>query len=797
MSHLWSAALLSPPFATLSYGEPEYLPPDAWHRGQRVLVPLGNSLRVAVLIGRTEPSEETPANTADSDCVCTAEPSFEIKPLLWPLEQMPLLSESYVQTAEHLALRQATSAGNILGSILPQGLRMSRASFVLDGGTGKALAAKDLAALPDTEKRVLAQAWQTGKMRVRVAKTKTAMSCRVLKDPPWPLRPSASKQREAIEFVWERGHVLRTELTARLGSSASTVLKSLEEKGLLGFGPAPEAQEPELKGKSLWEVTLNPEQEQCLQGLLQGLDAPTGEVRLVFGVTGSGKTVVYLSLAQACIERGLSVFLLAPEIALARNLLLAAKRWFQGRIPQPEIIFYHGNQGVAERERTFKRAAQSERPVLVVGTRSALFLPLRNPGVLILDEEHDSSFKQDERMVYNAKEVAWYMANQYGGLLVLGSATPDVKTFYASEQGVTPALNLRRRVSGGTMPAIELVDIRALSATSQLLAPDTVDLLRETMKKGDQAIIMLNRRGYAPLMYCLDCGQTLRCPNCDIGLTFHKGRERLVCHYCGQSIPFPITCPKCGSCNYLPMGEGTERLEENLQQVLLPGVKVLRLDRDSTRRVGRMEEILDAFSRKEAQLLVGTQMLSKGHHFPDVTRVIVADADLGLNVPDYRANERTFQLLVQVAGRAGRGEKPGSVCIQTRDPENPCWEYVRNNDYQGFYENELRLRKRRGYPPFVKLGLIRINYPVDWDKGQETLRELEQCVRNAGKEFGVRILGPAQAPLRMLRGRKRFHCLLKAQDWPSIRKVYATVCSRVRGCGELRISLDLDPMDML
>ncbi len=794
---------MSPPFATLSYGEPGYLPPEAWHRGQRVLVPLGNSLRVAVLVGSEAAAsradaEHPGAETANCECRETPEPSFEIKPLVWPLEHRPLLSERYIQTAEHLALRQATTPGSILGSILPQGLRTSRASFVLgEQGSKRTLAAKDLAALPDTEKIVLGQAWLDEQMRVRLATTKTALSCQVLKDPPWPLRPSAHKQREALEYVWERGHVLRSELSALLGNSASAVFKSLEEKGLMRFGPCPESQEPELKGKAPWEVTLNAEQEQCLQGLLQGLDTESGQVRLLFGVTGSGKTVVYLSLAQACIERGLSVFLLAPEIALARNLLLAAKRWFQGRIPQPEIIFYHGNQGAAERERTFIRVAGTDKPVLVVGTRSALFLPLKRPGLLILDEEHDSSFKQDERMVYNAKEVAWYMANQYAGLLVLGSATPDIKTFYASEQGVTPAVSLCKRVSGGSLPSIELVDIRSLSATSQLLAPETVELLRETMRKGDQAIIMLNRRGYAPLMYCLECGQTVRCPNCDIGLTFHKGRERLVCHYCGQSIPFPVTCSKCGSCNYLPMGEGTERLEECLQQVLLPGVKVLRLDRDSTRRVGRMEAILDAFAKKDAQLLVGTQMLSKGHHFPEVTRVVVADADLGLNVPDYRANERTFQLLVQVAGRAGRGDKPGSVCIQTRDPDHPCWGYVRNNDYQGFYENELQLRKRRGYPPFVKLGLIRLNYPVDWDKGAEKMREITLCVRNAGRDYNVRVLGPAPAPLRMLRGRKRFHCLLKAQDWPSIRKVYAAVCRQAGSCGELRISLDLDPMDML
>ena len=314
------------------------------------------------------------------------------------------------------------------------------------------------------------------------------------------------------------------------------------------------------------------------------------------------------------------------------------------------------------------------------------------------------------------------------------------------------------------------------------------------MEQGDQAVILLNRRGYAPLMYCIDCGKVARCPHCDIGLTYHKGRERLVCHYCGYSVPFPSPCPSCKGLHFHPMGQGTERVEEYIGTLLPPGGRVLRLDRDSTRRPGRMEEILESFARQEAQVLVGTQMLSKGHHFPHVTLAVVADGDIGLNLPDYRAAERTFQLLVQSSGRAGRGEKPGQVIIQTRDVNHYCWQYVKNGDYEGFYDYEIALRKRRRYPPFINLALLRISYPMDWADGPTQLARITALLRSESK--GVTVLGPAPAPLPLLRGRRRFQCLLKAGDWQSIRALYAVLLP-LASPPNLRISLDIDPVNML
>jgi primosomal protein N' (replication factor Y) len=317
------------------------------------------------------------------------------------------------------------------------------------------------------------------------------------------------------------------------------------------------------------------------------------------------------------------------------------------------------------------------------------------------------------------------------------------------------------------------------------------------VEAGHQVIVMLNRRGYAPLMYCLDCAETVRCSECEVGMTYHKGRERVICHYCGQSHSYPLLCAKCGGGNFVPMGEGTERLEERLTGLLPEGVTVLRLDRDATRRQERMEEILGAFDRGEAQVLVGTQMISKGHHFPGVTLVVVADGDLGLSLPDYRATERTFQLLVQVAGRAGRGDDPGRVLIQTRNPGHPIWRDVLTADYPAFFEREIGRRRLFGYPPFSRLALVRISHPADYADGPAALDLLGRVLNDKAPGLGITALGPAPAPLGMLRGRKRFNCLLKGDDWGRVRTLYAHLVQANPCPAKVRLGLDLDPLTTL
>ncbi|MDR2124145.1 MAG: primosomal protein N' [Desulfovibrio sp.] len=787
-------ALLSPPFTELSYSLPDCLPPEAFFTGQRVVVPLGKSRRAGVITAFER-------QRADAE-------NFTLKPLIWPLDREPLFSPAYLDLARTLADRHADELGRILAGMLPAGLRSPapRLRFFNEDGITD-LVPGDLARLSADSLRALGGLWMSGRAEVRRPGVSPldAFLYSPASDPPWPVRPAAKARIAVLEFLLEKGPVSRRILLNALGKKADATLTVLTRAGLVRALPA----DPEdsyagtlreclpAAGNGASGFTLTPRQREIADELLRAV-GQGAQIRLLFGVTGSGKTALYLDAARAVLASGRSVLLLAPEVALALKLNDAAETALPpDLIPPDRRHLFHGYQSHAARERTFRLLAgdKSGRPRLLTGTRSALLLPLENIGLIVMDEEHDASFKQDEGSInYQAKEVAWYRANREGALLLLGSATPDLKSFYAARQGRIPLHTLTERF-GGSLPEARLVPL-APGKDKGLLAPESVADLNEVVRRGEQAVILLNRRGYAPVVYCRDCGKTLRCPQCDISLAYHKGREKLVCHYCGRSVAFPSPCPSCGNLNFLPLGEGTEKLEENLETLLPPGTGILRLDRDSTRRPGRMEAILSAFARKEAAVLVGTQMLSKGHHFPDVTLAVIADADLGLNLPDYRAAERTFQLILQASGRSGRGGKSGQVLIQTRDPGHYCWDYVLRADYEGFFERELELRRRRLYPPFTRLALIRISHEAGSTEGAEAAAALGRSMRQKAKELGVTMLGPAPAPLPLLKGRARRHCLLKGDDWRSFRLLYKYAAETAKG-GALALRLDLDPVNML
>ena len=788
-----TVALLSPPYGTLTYAMPAWWPEAVPLRspGLRVAVPLGNgALRAAVLLDKGQDTAQLPQGVT-------------VRPLVWPLESAPLLSAEYLEMVRQLALRQYRTPGNILGHMLPQGLRTTQVRLRhFTGDKPTLFSLKALAALPEEQRAQLAAALAQGHADMVPARSDAAEGevCVLRVDPPWPVRPLATRQIAVLEYLLEHGTRTRRALLDALGDGAAPALDALLRHGHVAIRPVDEddaAREEQDPGNALLPpppspFALSQAQRAALEAFTAALDSGVPASHLLFGVTGSGKTAVYLELAKACLARGRSLLLLAPEVALALKL----RRDAQCALPDAPIYLYHGYQSPARREALFRQLATSATPCVVVGTRSALFLPTPLLGAVVLDEEHDASFKQDEKLTYQAKEVAWFLVAQRRGLLVLGSATPDMKTFYAAQSGSLPMQRLPQRVGGSALPSIQLVDISGQTGDEGLLAPESTAALKAVLARGEQAVVLLNRRGYAPLMYCLDCHKVARCPHCEIGLTYHKGRERLVCHYCGYSLPFPVVCPHCKGMHYLPMGEGTEKLAENLALLAGPQGNVLRLDRDSTRRPGRMEEILEAFARQEAQILVGTQMLSKGHHFPNVTLALVADGDLGLNLPDYRAAERTFQLLMQSAGRAGRGQKSGSVIIQTRETQHYCWDFIQRGDFEGFYAEEIARREKRRYPPFVRLALIRMSFAVDYAQGPAELSALGATLRTLGRAAGLSVLGPAPAPLALLRGRKRFHCLLKGQDWNTLRQVFAQASQTVDP-RHIRILLDLDPVNML
>ncbi|MDR1243255.1 MAG: primosomal protein N' [Deltaproteobacteria bacterium] len=805
---LAEAALLSPPFSVLSYKIPSGFPEDFWKAGLRLAVPLGRGLRLAVLLRVAGAARSLPDK-----------PAFVLKEIVWPLEHQPLLSENYLDFARQFALRQAQPEGRVLYGMLPAGLRMLkqglRVRFFCLSGQAELTAAdfdlRQLGALGEEKRAELARLWGQGLGKLFKAKDSADDELYLLKAaPPWPVRPNAVKQLRLLDLFASPGggsQMTRRQIERRLGREQAPVLKQLVRKGLLELRAAV-AEKPRVSGGgSDWltqygpvlsgalSFSLNEEQTGALSDLTQVLRAGKFASRLLYGVTGSGKTAVYLEFCARVLLGGRSVLLLAPEVGLALKL----RRDIARRFPGLPLYLFHGYQPQAARENCFRELALSRKPSLVVGTRSALFLQMNNLGAIILDEEHDSSFKQEDRFYYQAKDLAWYKAVKADAVLVLGSATPDVKTFYAVEQGRIRMLRLNNRVCGGALPEIVLAPMLGgkNGGISGLLTEVSKEALQSSLSRGEQAVILLNRRGYSPAMYCLDCGTSARCPNCEITLTYHKKRQKLLCHYCGYAAPFPSPCPVCKSVHFLPLGEGTEKLEEVLPGLLPAGSRVLRLDRDSTGRAGSMESILQAFERGEADVLVGTQMLSKGHHFPRVTLAVVADGDLGLSMPDYNAAERTFQLLLQTSGRAGRGGRPGKVIIQTRDIRHYCWEYVKNSDYEGFYQYELALRRRHNYPPFVHLALARFDFAQSFAEGPKLLAELSRKLLNLGRALGVAVLGPAPAPIRMKDRNLRFQCLLKGLDWQAIRGVYYGMLKGFSGSAQMRISLDIDPSNML
>uniref|UniRef100_I2Q281 Replication restart protein PriA n=1 Tax=Desulfovibrio sp. U5L TaxID=596152 RepID=I2Q281_9BACT len=798
MSATCTVALTAPPYSLLTYTLPPGFEPEEFPRGLRLLVPVAGTLRVGVV---WETGAPPPAGVT-------------LRPALWPLERAPLGDAAYLELVENLASRHLATPGRILGLLLPKGLRTSRMVFEVDeSGLPRRLTSLALSRLGPEARLALVDPWRRGGMRCRLAEDANDPLCTLSADPPWPVRPGAARQIALLDLLCDLGPMPLSDVKKRLGQGVLPLLRRLTSLGLVrldaGQSAGPKAacvvREATPSQDLASAPPLTAEQAAALDALAPVLSNPDGAARLVFGVTGSGKTRLYMELAARTLALGRRVLLLAPEVALAVKLHRAATL----ALPGHDSLLYHGYQPPAVREAAFRRAAGNDAPRLVAGTRSALLLPLRDIGLIVLDEEHDGAFKQEDRLPYQAKEVAFFRARQAGALLVLGSATPDVKTFHAAREGHVPMVRLSQRVGGGGMPAIELVDMRGASKLTSvagsretgdrtgILTDRAAEELARTVAAGDQAMILINRRGYAPLLFCLDCETPVRCPACELSFTYHKDRERLVCHYCGASRPHPSPCPGCGGASFLPMGVGSELLEEQLSGVLPAGTAVARLDRDVARRPERAEAILEDFASGRAQVLVGTQMLSKGHHFPDVTLVVAADADLGRSLPDYRASERTFQLLTQVAGRAGRGSRPGRVLIQTRTPGDPFFTHVLAGDFEGFFELELSRRRRLCYPPFTRLGLARLSFPREFEEGFGCVAAAGEAMRRAAAPLGVRVLGPAPAPLALVAGRRRFHCLLKAPDWPAVRQVFAAARQALAGVAQVRLVLDLDPVDML
>ncbi|QJA05327.1 primosomal protein N' [Thermosulfurimonas marina] len=506
-------------------------------------------------------------------------------------------------------------------------------------------------------------------------------------------------------------------------------------------------------------------------------------VFLLHGVTGSGKTLVYLEVAERVLAQGKSVLVLVPEIALTPYVETHFVAAF-GR----EVAVLHSALSPSARAAEWFRVARGEARV-VVGTRLALFAPLRDLGLIVVDEEHDPSYKQAERLPYQARDLALMRGRMAGVPVILGSATPSVKSFYFARTGRYRYLRLKSRPSGRRLPEVELVRLSGPEPFSSRL----LEALSETLSRGEQALLFLNRRGYAPAVYCRECGEVLGCPNCSLTLTYHRARGLLLCHFCGHEVrAFPL-CPHCQGTAFRLSGSGTERIEEELRKYF-PGAEVARLDRDTVTSEKRLTDLLRRLRRGEIQILVGTQMVAQGHDLPGVTLVGVLLAEGGLHLPDYRAAERTFQLLVQVAGRAGRGNLPGRVILQTRLPEHYVLQAALKQDYEAFFEEDLARRRAFSFPPFKRLCLLLVT-SVREEKAREGAERAAEFFRSWPE---LEVLGPAPAPLARLAGRFRWQVLLRAPRASAFDRPLQRFLEEVsRWPSGLRVTLDRDPEELL
>lgn len=707
--------------------------------GVRVAVPFGPRREVGVVV----------STRADAPPEAT-----RIKPILKLLDEEPSLDASMLALTRWMAEEYACSWGEALAAVLPTALKREAG----------ALQVVMIRARPEIDEATVAA-----------------------------LETRQPKQHRMLRTLRELGGGIELRELCRRLNLTDSVAKSLAKAGLVFIERVASRNDP-LATSSV--VRKRPEQLSADQAtavgtLTSALDSGKGGAFLLQGVTGSGKTEVYLRLIEAALARGKGAIVMVPEIALTPQTV----GWFRSRFG--EIAVLHSRMTDAQR-RSMWLGVGKGRARVVVGARSAVFAPVPELGVIVLDEEHEPSFKQESTPRYHARDVALRRARELGAVCVLGSATPSLESWQAAQSGGLRRILLGARVHGGALPPIEIVDMRGEKRDGPgpaLFSRRLATLLSTALERKEQAILFQNRRGFSPVLWCASCGETMRCAQCDANLTFHRRIQRMVCHACCEELPIPRQCPQCTAPNPRMLGAGSERVEGVLKRSL-PDARVLRMDSDTMLRREDYEHALEAFGRGEIDVLVGTQMIAKGLDFPRVTVVGVIDADLALHLPDFRASERTFQLLAQVAGRAGRGELEGRIVVQTSTPGHPAILAASRHDYEGFARMESKLRSELGYPPHGRLLRVVID-SEDPALVVDAAKMVGELMRRHAQPGGM-VLGPAEAPVALLRGRHRRHVLLKATlTGDAIARVRAVLRAFTLPNHKLRMSIDIDPMSML
>jgi primosomal protein N' (replication factor Y) len=600
------------------------------------------------------------------------------------------------------------------------------------------------------------------------------------------------RQRQLYERI-AAGEVTLAQLRGEDARAPDAAVAALVEAGLVAEERRPIARDPfaAFEAQHATPPVLTEAQAAAMARIEPAIRNNGYAPFVLHGVTGSGKTEIYLRTIAVAKGLGKRALVLVPEISLTPQL--AAR--FRGRFGAAVAVLHSGLTD-AERKDAHRRIAAGEVSI-ALGARSAVFAPLAQLGVVIVDEEHDSSFKQEEGVRYNGRDVALVRARAAGAVALLGSATPSLETIAAAREGRLGLIELPERATARALPTVEIVDLRRHKLGDGLFAAPLAAALQATVAAGEQAILFLNRRGFSTFLLCKSCGQGLRCRDCSVTLTYHLAGHQLVCHYCGFHTPPPRACPSCGQTAIERLGFGTEQVETRVR-ALLPTARVARLDRDTAQGAG-LGKILDGLRRHELDVVVGTQMITKGHDFPGVTLVGVVLADLGMSLPDFRASERTFQLLVQVAGRAGRGDKPGRVIVQTFSPQHPAVTCARDHDYARFVEAELAARVEPAFPPTVRLACVRVDGgdPLAVrDVAEAAADAARRVAKQAPADAHADVLGPTEAPLGRLKGRTRWQLFVRAKS-ARVLRVIARAAAEVAAPRAVRVTVDVDPVSML
>ena len=580
------------------------------------------------------------------------------------------------------------------------------------------------------------------------------------------LKANAVNQR-AIVSVLSGGGEWAAVLGEEYGFSA---ISALAEKGIVKVAEVTKRRRPALKQVQDKEVRLNMEQDAAVEEIMRGKHAEN----LLFGVTGSGKTEIYLRCIKEVLEQGKTAIMLVPEISLTPQMMGRFRARFGDK-----VAVLHSGLSDGERYDEWLRLLRGD-AVIAVGARSAIFAPLQNVGIIIIDEEHDGSYVSENNPRYVTSEVAEFRRTYHNAKLVLGSATPSLDTYRRAKAGEMGLITLKNRVNGTKMPEVRVVDMCAelRSGNNGILSAELIDRLGETLKEGNQSMIFLNRRGFASFMICRKCGKVMKCDDCDVSLTWHKEDNLLKCHYCGKPYVVPEKCPSCGESDMRLGRVGTERVIEEIKK-RFPAARTLRMDKDTTRKKGSYDEILSAFRMGEADILVGTQMIVKGHDFPNVTLVGILDADMSLYYEDYHSAERTYQLVTQMSGRAGRADKEGVVVLQTYSPRHYVFAYARDNDYEGFYKKEINIREVTGFPPFTKIVRI-LSVSEDEERALALTKEMLVKIRAYQKQHPEAFVAVAgmKSPVKKIENKYRYQIimrLVREREGDSLLKVYEIV----------------------